>query len=258
MPFGISSAPEVFQRKMHELIEVVADDFSVIGCGNTIEEAIHDHDKVLMTFLERCKEHGVKLNTDELNLRLTEVPLIGHIATDKGLRVVPAKARGISEMPAPTDKVGVQRLLGLAQYLSKFLPRLSDITKPLRELTQNDVQWTWGTAQEAAMEALKKAVMTTPVLRYYKLAKKVTLQCDSSQFGLGAALLQNGQPVAYASGAVTDAETCYAQIEKELLAIVFVCERFERYVYGRDIIQVGSDHKPLEAIFLKPLHSAPK
>lgn len=88
--------------------------------------------------------------------------------------------------------------------------------------------------------------MSTPVLRYYNLQEEVTLQCDASQFGLGAALLQNGQPVAYASRALTDTETRYAQIEKELLTIVFACKRFEPYVYGCDLIQVESDHKPLE------------
>ena len=100
--------------------------------------------------------------------------------------------------------------------------------------------------------------MSTPVLRYYNLQEEVTLQCEASQFGLGAALLQKGQPVAYASRALTDAETRYAQIKKELLAIVFACERFEPCVYGRDLIHVESDHKPLEAIFCMPLHSAPK
>ena len=81
-----------------------------------------------------------------------------------------------------------------------------------------------GTAQEASLEALKKAVMSTPVLRYYNLQEEVTVQCDTSQFGFGAALLQNGQPVAYASRSLTDAETRYSQIEKELLAIAFACE----------------------------------
>ncbi|XP_015778582.1 PREDICTED: uncharacterized protein LOC107356488 [Acropora digitifera] len=57
---------------------------------------------------------------------------------------------------------------------------------------------------------------------------------------------------------MSNAETHYAQIEKELLAIVFACERFESYVYGRDVIRVESNLKPLEAIFSKPLHSAPK
>ena len=79
---------------------------------------------------------------------------------------------------------------------------------------------------------------------------------------IGAALLQNGQPVAYASRALTGAETRYAQIEKELLAIVFACERFEPYVYGRDdgrdIVHVETDHEPLEPIFVKELNAAPK
>ena len=161
-------------------------------------------------------------------------------------------------MPAPTNKPGVQRLLGLAQYLNKFLPRLSNITRPLRELTQTNTQWVWKTAQPDALEALKRAVAVTPVLRYYNLEDEVTLQCDASQFGLGAALLQNEQPVAYASRAISNAETRYAQIEKELLAIVFECERFESYVYGRDTIRVESNHEPLEGIFSKPLYSAPK
>ena len=183
---------------------------------------------------------------------------IGHMATDKGLGIDPAKVRAIVEMPPPTDQPGVQRLLGLAQYLAKFLPHLSDTTKPLRDLTQNDVQWVWNELQQTAFAKLKEMVTRTPVLRYYNLKEEVTLQCDASQSGLGAALMQNGQPVAYASRALTPAETRYAQIEKELLAIVFACDRFDAYVYGRDLVNVETDHKPLEAIFMKSLASAPQ
>ena len=135
-------------------------------------------------------------------------------------------------MPPPPDVAAVQRLLGLAQYLSKLLPHLSDITKPLRELTRQDTAWEWGQAQQEALESLKSAVSNTPILRYYNVEEEVTLQCDASQSGLGAALLQNGQPVAYASRALSQAETRYAQIEKVLLAIVFACDHFEAYVYG--------------------------
>ena len=88
------------------------------------------------------------------------------------------------------------------------------------------------------------------------MEEEVTLQCDASQSGLGAALLQNGQPVAYASRALSPAETHYAQIEKELLAIVFACDHFEAYVYGRDSVQVETDHQPLVTIVQKPLNSA--
>ena len=136
-------------------------------------------------FLQRCKAQGVVLNTEKFTLRQKEVPFIGHIATDEGRPIDPSKVRAIIEMPAPTDKAGVQRLLGLAQYLSKFLPHLSDITKPLRELTQNDVVWNWESPQQTALDTLKKAVTTTPVLRYYNLKEEVRIQCDASQSGLG-------------------------------------------------------------------------
>ena len=160
---------------MHELIEglrgteVVADDFLTVGYGETHEEAVRDHDANLLAFLQRCEERGIVLNSNKLRLRQTEVPYIGHLTTDQGLRVDPKKVRAITDMPEPTDRASVLRLLGMAQYLSKFLPHLADMTTPLRELTQKDVVWTWGSAQQAALEKLKEVVSSTPVLRYYSL-----------------------------------------------------------------------------------------
>ena len=168
------------------------------------------------------------------------------------------KIRAIIEMPPPTDVAGVQRLLGMIQYLSKFLPSLSDMTKPLRQLTGKEVAWAWDQPQQEVLDALKRAVASTPVLRYYSLQDEVTLQCDASQHVLGAALMQGGQPVAYASRALTSPETRYAQIEKELLAIMFACNHFEPYIFGRECVHVETDHQPLEMITRKPLNSEPK
>jgi len=158
----------------------------------------------------------VRLNRDKIQLWLPQVPFIGHVATAQGVQVDPHKVQAILEMLPPEDVTAVQRLLGLMQYLSKFMPHLSDGTKSLRELTQKEVVWTWGPAEKKGLETLKKAVTQTSVLRYYNAAEEVTVQCDASQYGLGAALLQKGQPVTYASWALTDPETRYAQIEKEL------------------------------------------
>ena len=85
------------------------------------------------------KENNVRLKLEKLKLRQPQVLFIGHMATAKGLEIDPAKVRAIVKMQPPTDKPGVQRLLGLAQYLARFLPHLSDTTKPLRDLTQNAV-----------------------------------------------------------------------------------------------------------------------
>jgi hypothetical protein len=239
-------------------VEFVADDFVVVGCGDTLQDAVNDHEQNLRAFLQRCTAKGLKLNSNKVRLRMQEVPFIGHVATDKGLRADPAKIQAITNMRRPVDVAGVQCLLGMAQYLAKFLPHLSDLTKPLRDLTHKEVEWVWDQPQEHAFNKLLEAITNTPVLRYYNLAEEVTIQCDASQTGLGAALMQSGQPVAYASRALTDTEIRYAQIEKELLAIVFACNRFDAYIYGREMINVESDHQPLETIVRKPLNDAPK
>ena len=111
---------------------------------------------------------------------------------------------------------------------------------------------------DEAVETIKHLISCAPLLRYYRLEDEVTIQCDASQTGLGTVLLQNGQPVAYASRSLTKTEQRYAQIEKECIAIVFSCERFSQYLLGRNKITVQSNHKPLETIFKKPLFSAPK
>ena len=87
-----------------------------------------------------------------------EVPFIGHVEKADGLSVDPHKVQAITKMPQLEDVAAVQRLLGLAKYLGKFLPHLSDITKSLRELMQRDTKWTWGTAQQSTLETLKKAI----------------------------------------------------------------------------------------------------
>ena len=263
MPFGVSSAPEVFQRRMHKQIEglsgteVIADDFIVAGFGDTLEEAFRDHNKNHVAFLQRCSARGVKLAVEKLQLCLEEVPLIGHYATKSGLKIHPEKVRAVLEMPRPTDVKSLLRFNGTVQYLAKFLPGLSDMAHPLRQLTRKDAEWVSSETQEKVWSDIKTPISRAPVLRFYSPQDEVTLQCDASDTGLGAVLLQLQQPVSFASRALTQTETRYAQIEKELLPIVFACEKFDKYIFGRDIVNVQTDHKPLEEIFKKSLCDAP-
>lgn len=263
LPMGISPAPEIFQRKLNQVMEgipgvkIIADDILVIGKGDNDEDAIKDHDNNLRILLDRCRTRHVKLNPEKMRLRLKEVPYIGHLLTSDGVKVDPGKVSAITQMPRPTDTKGVQRLLGMINYLAKFCSHASDLTEPLRQLTQKDAVWEWSDSQEQAFEKIKKVLSQTPVLRYYDPSEQLVLQCDASESGLGAALLQGGQPIAYASRALTETEKGYAQIEKELLAVVYGMERFHHFTYGRSV-DVQSDHKPLESIMTKPLLSAPK
>ena len=264
MPFGISSAPEIWQRKMHEAIEglqgveVIADDFLVCGFGDTVDEAVKDHDQNLTAFLQRCRELNLTLNLQKIKLRLSRVPFMGHLLTADGVVTDPNKVRAIRDMPVPTDVKSLKRFLGMVTYLAKFLPNLSSVCEPLRRLELKDAEWCWLSVHDEAVQSIKSLVCEAPVLKFYDVNREVTIESDASLSGLGASLLQEGQPVAFASRALTPAEGRYAQIEKELLSVVFACERFDTYLYGRDVVHVKTDHQPLEAIFKKDLGSAPK
>ena len=264
MPFGISSAPEEFQRRMHLIVqdlpgvEVIADDILIYGCGETAEQYMQDHDANLKRLLQRAREQNLKLNRKKVKLRLDTVSYMGHLLTSEGLRPDPMKVRAITEMPQPRDKKAVERLLGCVNYLSRYLPKLAEVVAPLRKLTEKSTSFYWQSQQQQSFEQVKKLVTTTPVLKFYQAEEEVTIQCDASEKGLGATLLQNGQPVTFASRALSKTEQAYAQIEKECMSILFACERFDHYLHGRPLITVMTDHKPLVPIFTKSLFGAPK
>ena len=140
------------------------------------------------------------------------------------------------------SRVLLMTILGFVNYQSIFLPSLSDICEPLRKLTVKDTVWSNHEIHDCAVEKIKRLVTSDPVPNYYDSQRKLTLQCDSSKTGLGAALLQTGRPIAFASRALTDTETRYAKIDKSLLAVVFGLERFHQYAYGQDLI-IQRDHK---------------
>lgn len=264
LPFGVSVAPEIYQRKQHELlagldgVEPIADDILIVGCGETDEIAIRDHDTKLLALMQRCREVKLRLSLKKLQFRVREVKFHGHILSAEGLRADPEKIRAVRDMPHPEDAKAVQRFIGFVTYLARFMPRLSEVCEPLRRLLDKDVPWHWLPKHDAAVEEIKRLVTSAPTLRYYDVTKPVTIQSDASQKGLGCCLMQENQPVSFASRALTQTEQNYAQIEKECLSIVFACQRFHYYLYGRGEIIAETDHKPLISIFTKPLLTAPK
>ena len=264
MPFGISPATEEFQRRLDtalgglEGVVPIFDDILIFGVGETKEEAIENHDQRLKSLFERCRNKGIKLNKEKSKFSLSEVSFMGHIISNEGLKPDPAKIQGICEMPTPKSKQDVKRLLGMVNYLQKFAPNLSEVTAPMRDLLKEENVFLWDEQLHGrSFEQVKKLISEAPVLKYFDPKGETELQCDASENGLGACLMQGGQPIGYASRAMTPTEINYAQIEKELLSIVFGVERFVQYVQGRPV-KVETDHKPLESIFKKSLISAPK
>ena len=166
--------------------------------------------------------------------------------------------QGITEMTPPIDKQQLASFIGMVTYMGNFIPHLFHHTELIRAMLKQDVVFHWDQMANSSFQKIKDLIAKTAaqLLRYYDRTKLMVVQADASQRGLGTCLLQEGQPIAFASKSLTDTETRYANIERELLAIVFACQQFNMYVLGRPFT-VESDHKPLEMIHQKSLASTP-
>ncbi|KAL1378982.1 hypothetical protein pipiens_015233 [Culex pipiens pipiens] len=232
MPFGLAPAPEVFQNRISTLLEgipnvdVSMDDILVYADSEV------QLSEITAVVLKRLREAGLKLNKDKCQFGARAVKFLGHIVSAEGLKPDDEKLEAIRRIKVPDNKKQLQRLLGM------------------------DVAWRWETDQQHAFESIKELLSTLPVLKFYDVNKENVLSVDCSSHSMGAVLMQDGHPIAYASKSLNPAQQNYPQIEKEAFAIRFGCQKFHSYIFGRPV-KVETDHKPLESIFKKPLDKAP-
>ena len=158
MPFGITVAGNVFQRKLDQyfgLIEqliVIADDIMVVG-----NQPNHwDHDVALTNLLETARKSNICLSYDKLAYKKTEVNFFRKTYTTDGCMPAQSKVPAISEMPPPTSKKQVQSFIGMVNYVSKFSARLSELAEPIRELCKDKVPFNWGPEHQDAFKQIKQ------------------------------------------------------------------------------------------------------
>ena len=256
LPFGLSVSQDIFQARMDSVLDGlegvigIADDVCVFGSTEA------EHDERLQKLMQKAQVMGLVFNSQKCEIRKAQISFFGILYTSDGIRPNPAKAKAIKGMTTPQSREELQTFLGMVNYLAPFTPGLADKSSTLRELLKKDVPWTWDATYDATFDTVKKSVSSEAVLQYYDVSRPVALEVDASQKGLGAVLTQDRRPVAFASKALTPAESRYSNIERECLAITYGVKRFHQYLYGREF-DVVTDHRPLVMIFNKPIHSAP-
>ncbi|GFR19529.1 retrovirus-related Pol polyprotein from transposon 17.6 [Trichonephila clavata] len=219
--------------------------FDDIALGSfTVEE----HCRLLRRTLLKARKANLKFNELKTQLSQTSVNYLGHVLSDEGIKPDPKNIRAIEQFATPNFKEDLQRFLGM---VTKFTSHLSNLTHNLRQLLKKDSVWIWDANTERDFELIKQAIMKSPCLKYFDKNKEVTVSVDASKNGLGAVLLQESQPVAYGSVSLTQTQQRYAQIEKELMAVIYGLEHFNYYTYGR-IVAVQTDHKPILGLSKKP------
>ena len=156
------------------------------------------------------------------------------------------------DMKPPQPIQTLKSLNGMVNYLKLFSPVLTELSEPLRRLQKHDTVWAWESEQQTAFEKIKTVLTILQVLTFFDKDKYHIIQTDASKIGLGTVLLQEGQPIVFASRALTDTERRYSNIESELLGVVFGLKRLHHYTFGKSIT-VETDHQPLTSILKKTI-----
>ena len=260
---GINVGPEEFQRKMSETLsglpgcEIIIDD--ILIHGRTQEE----HDERLSQVLRRIENSGLKLNQDKCRFNKFKGAFFGHTISAEGIRPDPEKVTAITKLEAPKNVTELKRIRGMINYLGRFTKDLSIAMKPMTDLLKKHVQWNWTDHKKKASETVKKIISNLPSLSFYNTERPTVVSVDSSSYGLGSVLQQQDknddlQPIAFASRSLTSSEQKYSQIENELLASVWACQKFEKYLMGLNTFELLTDHKPLVPLLTtKDLDRAP-
>lgn len=252
LPYGLSAAPEIFQRFMHDTLSDIPgvifyfDDILIFGNNEK------EHNKNLSNVLRKIKSSGLTLNLEKSKICVTTVKFLGHIINADGISPDETKVQAIKEMKPPKCKKDLQRFLGMITYLAKFIPNLSQETSMLRKLLSERVQWVWTANEESSFNRLKQLVSQKTILAYFDPNKETTLSVDASPYGIGTMISQDGKPIEFASASLNTTQQRYNHIEKELLALVYGCERFHYYLYGCSFT-LETDHRPLLGLLKKPL-----
>ncbi|KIH47194.1 reverse transcriptase [Ancylostoma duodenale] len=242
VPFGIASAPAMFQRTMEttlsgiEGVLIYLDDITVTGPDDKT------HMERLEKVLRRLKEVGFRLKREKCEFFKQEMEFLGHVVDANGIRPSPSKLKAILNMPEPKNIKELESYLGMVQYYGKFIPRRGV------ELGKEQVE---------AFKAIQGKLASTDTLAHYNPDVPVVLATNASEYGLGAVIYHKysdntEKVIAYASRSLTKEERNYAQIEKEALGIVYGVEKFNQFLYGRQFTLL-TDHQPLVRIFGRKL-----
>jgi len=125
-----------------------------------------EHDLILRKVLTRARESNNKFNRDKIQFRVNQVKYMGEVVSELGFSPDPEKISAIHNMPTPSCKQDLQRLLGMINYLGKYIPNMSELTAPLRSLLKGDVLWAWFPEHDTALSKIKSVLSSAPVLRF--------------------------------------------------------------------------------------------
>jgi hypothetical protein len=255
MPFGLTNAPATFQCIMNQVLQPFLRQFVLVFLDDILiySKSIEDHIHHLQKVLETLRTHQLYLKASKCSFAQQSIDYLGHIISAEGVSTDPAKTQAMLHWPVPTSFTELRAFLGLTGYYRKFVQNYGILAKPLTVLLRNK-QFQWNEQANTAFHQLKQAMITTPVLALPNFQAQFTVETDACIDGVGAVLMQNGQPIAYLSKALGDKHKNLSIYEKEFLALIMAVDKWRHYLQRQEFI-ILTDHRSLAYLSDQHLHS---
>lgn len=254
LPYGIASSPAIWQNLIDTVLNglpgVVCfmDDILIAGSTEDI------HNERLRSVLAALDIYNIKLRPDKCRFAVRTVHYLGFRIDGAGIHKTTKKIKAILNCAVPTDTTQLKSFLGLVTFYARFVPNLATMAQPLYALTKKGIPFQWGKGAEESFCKIKEELSSDRFLCHYDHKLPIKVACDASSVGIGAVLSHvyhdgTERPIEFASRTLKPAETNYSQIDKEALAIVYACQKWHYYLFGRAHFTLVTDHKPLLALF---------
>ena len=251
LPFGVSDASEEYNMRFDTALEGLENSDHIVEDVLVYDTDYKEHIRHVSELFKRCDENGISLNTDKITFAAQEVTFGGFRLSKDGYTIDPGLVKAVREFPVPVNKTDMKSFMGLVNQIGGFTEKIAELGNPLRDLMSKKNAWLWTETHQQAFDTMREELSKVPVLVYYDPEKPTAIHTDASRLkGLGFVLKQkqtDGQWKMIQAGSrfLSDAETRYAMIELELLAIVWAVKKCRLFLEGLQDFKIVTDHKPL-------------
>ena len=160
----------------------------------------------------------------------------------------------IKTLMPPTTVKGIRSFLGNAGFYRRFIKEFSKISRPLCRLFEKDAKFDFDESRQSAFKEIKSRLVTSSIMLTPDWNNDFEIMCDASDYAMGAVLGQRIEKIFkviyYVIKTFNDAQENYSTIEKEMLVMVFACEKFRPYVLGSHVI-IHIDHAAIKYLMTK-------
>jgi hypothetical protein len=253
MQFGFTNAPATFQRRINCVLGEHLDDFVMAYLDDIIiySNNEQEHEEHVEWVLKRLHEEDMPVAIEKCEFHTRKTDFVGFIIEPGQISMDPKKIEAIVNWQDPENVTGLRSFLGFCNYYRRFIANWSDKTEPFTRMTKKSEIWKWGKEQQELFKEIKNKFTEEPILKIYRRELPTKVETDSSDFALGACMVQRHEdgiwhPVAYYSRKLTPAELNYDIYDKELLAIVAALKEWRAFLQGTtEPFIVKTDHKNL-------------